>query len=82
MFGYSYRWMRPDDYLVQDEDLLARCNPIQSQLLGGAGGLYDREGRFHAFGTERPLDDWCAAHNIDEAQRHDPLLPVEMCSVI
>lgn len=32
--GYCWRWMRPIDYLQQPADLLARCNPVQRQLLG------------------------------------------------
>ncbi len=32
-YGYNYRWMRPGDYDQQTPDLLARCSPIQRQLL-------------------------------------------------
>jgi len=32
--GYGYRWVRAMDYLVPDDALLARANPIQRQLLG------------------------------------------------
>ena len=32
--GYAYRWVKPMDYVVMPEELLARCNPIQRQLLG------------------------------------------------
>ncbi len=32
--GYAYRWVKPMDYVVMPEALLARCNPIQRQLLG------------------------------------------------
>lgn len=32
--GYCWRWMRPIDYLQPAEDLLARCNPIERQLVG------------------------------------------------
>jgi ectoine hydroxylase len=32
--GYSYRWIRPMDWIVYPPELLARCNPIQRQLLG------------------------------------------------
>ncbi len=33
--GYHYRWLRPTDYIQQDEELLARSSPIRRQLLGG-----------------------------------------------
>jgi hypothetical protein len=36
MYGYAYRWMRPEVYLeVPDECLLQRADPITRQLLGG-----------------------------------------------
>ncbi len=33
-YGYNHRWLRPGDYDRQDSDLLARCTPVQRQLLG------------------------------------------------
>ncbi len=36
-YGYHYRWIRPADYLHQDANLIARCTPIQRQLLGELG---------------------------------------------
>lgn len=36
MYGYSYRWMKPEVYLeTPDEQLLAKEDPITRQLLGG-----------------------------------------------
>ncbi len=36
MYGYAYRWMRPEVYLeVPDERLLERIDPVTRQLLGG-----------------------------------------------
>ena len=36
MYGYSYRWMKPEVYLdTPDERLLATADPITRQLLGG-----------------------------------------------
>lgn len=32
--GYAYRWVKPMDYIHMPDDLLARANPIQKQLLG------------------------------------------------
>lgn len=33
-YGYAYRWVKPMDYIPMPKDLLAKCNPIQKQLLG------------------------------------------------
>lgn len=36
MYGYAYRWMKPEVYLeAPDERLLARADPVRRQLLGG-----------------------------------------------
>lgn len=32
--GYCFRWVKPIDYITQDESLLAKASPIQRQLLG------------------------------------------------
>jgi ectoine hydroxylase-related dioxygenase (phytanoyl-CoA dioxygenase family) len=32
--GYHHRWLRPTDYVAQDENLLSRCDPVRRQLLG------------------------------------------------
>lgn len=34
-FGYGYRWIRPMDYITAPPELLAKCTPVQRQLLGG-----------------------------------------------
>jgi ectoine hydroxylase-related dioxygenase (phytanoyl-CoA dioxygenase family) len=36
MYGYAYRWMKPEVYLeVPDEGQLAQSDPVTWQLLGG-----------------------------------------------
>jgi hypothetical protein len=36
MYGYAYRWMKPEVYLeVPDKCLLEKADPIVFQLLGG-----------------------------------------------
>jgi ectoine hydroxylase-related dioxygenase (phytanoyl-CoA dioxygenase family) len=36
MFGYAYRWMKPEVYLeVPDKKLLDKADPVVYQLLGG-----------------------------------------------
>ena len=32
--GYGYRWVKPMDYIAMPEELIARANPVQKQLLG------------------------------------------------
>ena len=32
--GYGYRWVKPMDYITMPSELIARCNPIQKQLVG------------------------------------------------
>ena len=34
--GYGYRWVKPMDYISIPEELIAKANPIQRQLLGNA----------------------------------------------
>lgn len=33
-FGYSYRWLRPMDFITMPAELLEKCSPIRRQLLG------------------------------------------------
>ena len=36
MYGYAYRWLKPEVYLeTPDETLLQQADPITRQLLGG-----------------------------------------------
>ena len=35
--GYAYRWVKPMDYIVMPDELVARSNDVQRQLLGVAG---------------------------------------------
>ncbi len=34
-YAYTYRWIQASDHVEQECELLARCNPLQRQLLGG-----------------------------------------------
>ncbi len=75
MIGYSYRWMSPDDYIAQEPHLLEQCTPIQQQLLGGMGGLFDDKGHFKHLGTHRPLNEWCTTHGIEQSWKENKWLP-------
>ncbi|MBT5872224.1 MAG: hypothetical protein HOH43_02295 [Candidatus Latescibacteria bacterium] len=67
-YGYTHRWIRPSDYMHQPRDLLAKCTPIQRQLLGELGtGDTNYEGDDLAHPANRfwrpqegdvPLEDW------------------------
>ena len=36
MYGYAYRWLKPEVYLeIPDETLLQKADPVERQLLGG-----------------------------------------------
>ncbi len=35
--GYAFRWVKPMDYITMPQELIAKCNPIQKQLLGVVG---------------------------------------------
>ena len=34
--GYAYRWVKPMDYIAMPDKFVAKCNPIQKQLVGVA----------------------------------------------
>ncbi len=58
-FGYGYRWIRPMDYLSMPAEILARCDPIRRQLLGGCTGPM----RFQLpEADDVPLRDWLEEH--------------------
>ncbi|MCW8132634.1 MAG: phytanoyl-CoA dioxygenase family protein [Planctomycetota bacterium] len=61
MFGYSFRWVKPMDYVVQPPALVERMDPIGRQLLGATA---DPEGRFVAGGGADPLLRWCENHRV------------------
>jgi len=61
MFGYSYMWVRPMDYLVQSPELPEKVDDIGKQLLGG---LKDPKGNFVPGGLHHPLTEWCKEHGV------------------
>lgn len=68
MYGYHYRWIKPDYYLryydgrVQpDSHLLARLDDAGRQLLGATG---DSRGRESEHGIDWPLQEWAAEHRL------------------
>ena len=56
IYGYSYRWMKPDQNLdVPDEELLKKAEPITRQLLGGYRSVE---------AVPRTLLDWAANNQV------------------
>lgn len=57
--GYGQRWLRPIDFLMHEEALLAKADPVQRQLLGE----YRSECTFYLPQEgEVPLRDWLARY--------------------
>ena len=57
MYGYAYRWMKPEVYLdPPDEQLLAKADPITRQLLGGYRDVDT---------VPWALQDWAKSHGVE-----------------
>lgn len=63
MFGYSHRWMRPDDYVTQPESLLSRCTDLERSFVEIQSN-FDDKGHFEPGGHSYALDDWAEEHGI------------------
>ncbi len=59
MIGYTYRWLRPADFLIQPNSLVEKLDPIGQQLVGG---LQDKH--FVPGGNNKPLMDWWKANGL------------------
>ena len=57
MYGYAYRWMKPEVYLdTPDEQLLAKADPITRQFLGGYRDVDT---------VPWALQDWAKSHGVE-----------------
>lgn len=65
--GYSYRWIRPMDYLQMPAELLERCSPIQRQLLGEAK---TQMGYYLPTDEDVPLRAWAEARQSQPTEGH------------
>ena len=61
IYGYSYRWIRPDDWTEQSPELLARLSPIARDLLTPMHWK-DKEGRFDLNSNIPALHAWFERH--------------------
>ncbi len=63
MFGYSYRWLRPDDWLEQAPELLERLDDLGRELLSPTRHR-DAQGRFSPGADRHALRDWATRHGV------------------
>ena len=63
MFGYSYRWLRPDDWLEQTPELLESLDDIGRELLSPMRHR-DTHGRFSPCADRHALRDWASKHGV------------------
>ena len=67
VFGYSHRWMRPDDYLVQPDALLARLDPVARALVDATGLNHAANGAFRPCGEASAFERLAEAHGCTAA---------------
>ncbi|MCJ8330215.1 MAG: phytanoyl-CoA dioxygenase family protein [Lentisphaeria bacterium] len=63
MFGYSRRWIRPDDYVKQPQELLDRCTELERSLIDPQDN-FDESGAFMPGGKPYAIDEWAELHGI------------------
>jgi ectoine hydroxylase len=84
--AYQHRWLRPSDYVTAPGDLLAECNPIQRQLLGGVAdpANYVKDAGVEPCSTywtpgrgDLPLQEWAQHQGLPagHAVTHDVTTP-------
>jgi ectoine hydroxylase-related dioxygenase (phytanoyl-CoA dioxygenase family) len=69
IFGYAYRWMRPDinlDLLDQSAPWLSTLSDIDKQLLG-VDGYHD------LINPARPLVEWADSHGVNTVADHSEI---------
>ena len=66
IYGYSYRWIRPDDWEQQAPELLARLEPIGRELLTPMHWK-DAQGRFDLAPNIQALPAWFDQHQAQSA---------------
>ena len=67
VFGYSHRWMRPDDYLVQSAELLARLDPVGRALVDASGLNHAANGAFRPCGEASAFERLAESHGCTAA---------------
>lgn len=72
-FGYCWRWMRPIDYVQQPAELMARCTPVQRQLMGAVSSSL---GYILPQDDDVPLKAWAEARLAERGAGAEPKPPV------
>lgn len=62
MLGYAYRWLKPMDYIRQEDAFLEKLSNIEGYLVGEE---LDRTLEFQPSGGINPLNEWCQQHGIE-----------------
>ena len=66
MIGYCYRWLKPMDYVKQDQPFVDKLSDIEKYLVGEE---LDDTLAFQPSGGANPLHAWCEQHGV-EPDRH------------
>ena len=66
MIGYCYRWLKPMDFVQQQDDFLEKLSDLEKYLVGEE---IDETLEFQPGGGFNPLNAWCDEHGV-EAARH------------
>ena len=61
MIGYCYRWLKPMDFVKQDQSFLEKLSDIEKYLVGEE---VDDTLEFQPQGGVNPLNEWCAEHGV------------------
>ena len=61
MIGYCYRWLRPMDFVKQEQAFLDKLSMIERYLVGEE---VDETQEFQPGGGYNPLNEWCARHGV------------------
>lgn len=67
MYGYSHRWVRPDDYAEQDPVLMERCDPIERGLMDVTSHFRSEDYTFKPGGERTALEELAAEHGCTRA---------------
>ena len=62
MIGYCYRWLKPMDFVKQEDAFVKKLTDIERYLVGEE---IDDTLEFQPGGGLNPLNDWCAEHGVE-----------------
>ena len=62
MIGYCYRWLKPMDYVKQEQPFLEKLNDLERYLVGEE---VDKTLEFQPSGGANPLHVWCEQYGVE-----------------